>query len=61
MTILIESEEFERQWLETALQQARQVKSEAARLLGVNQNRVNCLCRKCIRAEKINRCLETQQ
>jgi len=46
MTILIESEEFERQWLEMALQQARQVKSEAARLLGVDRNRINYLCRK---------------
>jgi transcriptional regulator with PAS, ATPase and Fis domain len=41
-----ELEEFERQWLETALQQARQIKSEAARLLGVDRNRINYLCRK---------------
>jgi DNA-binding NtrC family response regulator len=41
-----EIEDFERQWLETALQQAKLVKSEAARLLGIDRNRINYLCRK---------------
>jgi len=38
--------ECERRWLQEALQQAKQSKSEAARLLGVDRNRVNYLCRK---------------
>ena len=37
---------YERQWVETALAQAKQAKSEAARLLGVDRNRINYLCRK---------------
>ena len=41
-----ELDAFERQWIETALAQANQVKSEAARLLGVDRNRINYLCRK---------------
>jgi DNA-binding NtrC family response regulator len=41
-----ELETFERQWVETALTQARHAKSEAARLLGVDRNRMNYLCRK---------------
>lgn len=41
-----ELDAFERQWVETALAQAEQVKSEAARLLGVDRNRINYLCRK---------------
>lgn len=41
-----ELEAFERQWVETALAHANQVKSEAARLLGVDRNRINYLCRK---------------
>ncbi|MFZ0910313.1 MAG: sigma-54 dependent transcriptional regulator [Candidatus Acidiferrales bacterium] len=41
-----ELDAFERQWVETALAQADQVKSEAARLLGVDRNRINYLCRK---------------
>jgi DNA-binding NtrC family response regulator len=41
-----ELEAVERQWVETALNQARYAKSEAARLLGVDRNRMNYLCRK---------------
>jgi DNA-binding NtrC family response regulator len=41
-----ELEAFERRWLQEALQQAKQGKSEAARLLGVDRNRLNYLCRK---------------
>ena len=41
-----EIESFERQWVETALNHARHAKSEAARLLGVDRNRMNYLCRK---------------
>jgi transcriptional regulator with GAF, ATPase, and Fis domain len=41
-----EIEAFERRWVNEALEQAKQVKSEAARLLGVDRNRMNYLCRK---------------
>lgn len=41
-----ELEAYERRWLQEALQQARQGKAEAARLLGVDRNRLNYLCRK---------------
>ena len=41
-----EMESFERRWVQEALEQAKQVKSEAARLLGVDRNRLNYLCRK---------------
>src|SRR6202008_2500982 len=41
-----EIEGFERRWVHEALEQAKQVKSEAARLLGVDRNRLNYLCRK---------------
>jgi DNA-binding NtrC family response regulator len=41
-----EMEAFERRWIAEALEQAKQVKSEAARLLGVDRNRLNYLCRK---------------
>ena len=41
-----EIEAFERQWVEAALKHARHAKSEAARLLGVDRNRMNYLCRK---------------
>ena len=41
-----ELEAFERRWVNEALEQAKQVKSEAARLLGVNRNRLNYLRRK---------------
>jgi DNA-binding NtrC family response regulator len=41
-----EMEGFEKRWLQEALQQAKQVKAEAARLLGVDRNRLNYLCRK---------------
>ena len=41
-----ELEAFERRWLQEALQHAKQAKSEAARLLGVDRNRLNYLCRK---------------
>ncbi len=41
-----ELEAFERQWVQEALKQAKQGKLEAARLLGVDRNRLNYLCRK---------------
>ena len=41
-----EIEAFERQWVEAALKHTRHAKSEAARLLGVDRNRMNYLCRK---------------
>jgi DNA-binding NtrC family response regulator len=41
-----EIEAFERRWVQEALEQAKQVKSEAARLLSVDRNRLNYLCRK---------------
>jgi DNA-binding NtrC family response regulator len=41
-----EIEAFERRWLAEALEQAKQGKTEAARLLGVDRNRLNYLCRK---------------
>lgn len=41
-----EMEAVERRWLEEALQQAKNSKAEAARLLGVDRNRLNYLCRK---------------
>jgi len=41
-----EMEAHERRWIQEALQQAKQAKSEAARLLGVDRNRMNYLCRK---------------
>jgi DNA-binding NtrC family response regulator len=41
-----ELEGFERRWVEAALTQANHVKAEAARLLGVDKNRMNYLCRK---------------
>src|ERR1700723_3472759 len=41
-----EMQSFERRWLQEALEQAKQVKAEAARLLGVDRNRLNYLCRK---------------
>ena len=37
---------YERHWLEEALKHAKDGKSEAARLLGVDRNRLNYLCRK---------------
>jgi len=37
---------YERRWLETALVQAKGVKAEAARLLGLNKDRMKYLCRK---------------
>ena len=40
-----EIEAFERRWVQEALEQAKQVKSDAARLLGVDRNRLNYLCR----------------
>jgi DNA-binding NtrC family response regulator len=36
----------ERRWVQEAMQQSKQVKTEAARLLGVDRNRLNYLCRK---------------
>jgi DNA-binding NtrC family response regulator len=41
-----ELEAFERRWVQEALQQAKEGKFEAARLLGVDRNRLNYLCRK---------------
>jgi DNA-binding NtrC family response regulator len=41
-----ELEEHERRCLESALAQARRVKAEAAKILGVNRNRLDYLCRK---------------
>jgi len=41
-----EIEAFERRWVQEALEQAKNVKSDAARLLGVDRNRLNYLCRK---------------
>ncbi len=41
-----EVSDYERRWLLEALQLAKQSKSEAARLLGVDRNRLNYLCRK---------------
>jgi len=41
-----EIEAFERRWVQEALEQAKRVKSDAARLLGVDRNRLNYLCRK---------------
>jgi DNA-binding NtrC family response regulator len=41
-----ELEAYERKWIETALAQASGVKIQAARLLGVNKDRMKYLCRK---------------
>jgi DNA-binding NtrC family response regulator len=41
-----EMETFERRWVQEALEQAKQGKADAARLLGVDRNRLNYLCRK---------------
>jgi DNA-binding NtrC family response regulator len=41
-----ELEATERRWVQEAMQQGKQIKSEAARLLGVDRNRLNYLCRK---------------
>jgi DNA-binding NtrC family response regulator len=41
-----ELEAFESRWVKEALEQAKNVKSEAAKLLGVDRNRLNYLCRK---------------
>ena len=35
----------EKRWVQEAMQQSKQVKTEAARLLGVDRNRLNYLCR----------------
>jgi DNA-binding NtrC family response regulator len=37
---------FEKRWVETALKEAKGVKVEAARLLGLNRDKINYLCRK---------------
>jgi transcriptional regulator with GAF, ATPase, and Fis domain len=37
---------FERRWVETALKEAKGVKVEAARLLGLNRDKMDYLCRK---------------
>jgi DNA-binding NtrC family response regulator len=36
----------EKRWVQEAMQQSKQVKTQAARLLGVDRNRLNYLCRK---------------
>jgi DNA-binding NtrC family response regulator len=41
-----EIEVFEGRWVQEALEQTKNVKSHAARLLGVDRNRLNYLCRK---------------
>jgi two-component system, NtrC family, response regulator AtoC len=41
-----EIEAFERRWIQEALEQAKNVKADAANLLGVDRNRLNYLCRK---------------
>jgi transcriptional regulator with PAS, ATPase and Fis domain len=41
-----EMEAFEKRWVQEALEEAKQVKSEAAHMLGVDRNRMNYLCRK---------------
>jgi DNA-binding NtrC family response regulator len=41
-----EIEAVERRWVQEALQEAKQVKTDAARMLGVDRNRMNYLCRK---------------
>ncbi|HKS67294.1 MAG TPA: sigma-54 dependent transcriptional regulator [Candidatus Acidoferrales bacterium] len=41
-----ELENFEKRWLQEALLQTKQTKTEAARLLGIDRNRLNYLCRK---------------
>jgi DNA-binding NtrC family response regulator len=41
-----EMETFEKRWVTEALEQAKKVKADAARLLGVDRNRLNYLCRK---------------
>jgi DNA-binding NtrC family response regulator len=41
-----EIEAFERRWVQEALERGKQAKSDAARLLGVDRNRLNYLCRK---------------
>jgi DNA-binding NtrC family response regulator len=37
---------FEKRWVETALKEAKGVKVEAARLLGLNKDKLKYLCRK---------------
>jgi len=46
MSLDKEIEAFEQRWVQEALEQAKQAKSDAARLLGVDRNRLNYLCRK---------------
>ena len=41
-----ELEAVERRWVQEALEEAKQVKTEAARMLGIDRNRINYLCRK---------------
>jgi two-component system, NtrC family, response regulator AtoC len=41
-----ELEVYEKRWVAEALEQAKQVKADAARLLSVDRNRLNYLCRK---------------
>jgi transcriptional regulator with GAF, ATPase, and Fis domain len=37
---------FERRWVETALKEAKGVRVEAARLLGLNKDKMKYLCRR---------------
>jgi DNA-binding NtrC family response regulator len=46
INLVKEIDAFERRWLESALSQCGGVKAAAARLLGVDRNRMNYLCRK---------------
>ena len=41
-----EMEAFEKRWVQEALEQTKHVKADAAKLLGVDRNRLNYLCRK---------------
>jgi DNA-binding NtrC family response regulator len=46
INLVKELDSFERRWVESALNQSNGVKAAAARLLGVDRNRMNYLCRK---------------
>ena len=39
-------EAYERKWVKAALEQSKESKAEAARLLRIDKNRMNYLCRK---------------
>ncbi len=46
INLVKELDSFEKRWVESALNQSSGVKAAAARLLGVDRNRMNYLCRK---------------